>query len=169
MATGRIARQAVTDRIVHRAMVRDVCRMVTDRTVHRAIARDVHKMATDRIARREITETTDSAELQTEQETDRTRDRDVRETEEETASRTAGTEEITVITETEEICVMVDAVMTERNPARLFHHLQSQNRSQAATNQKMRIRKKITTEMKRMKTDCRKAKRARITMPSRRW
>ena len=84
-------------------------------------------------------------------------------------SRTAETEEITVITETEERCVMADAVTTEENQARLFRHLLLQNRNQAATSQKMRIRKKNITEMKRMKTDCRKARRARITMHSLRW
>ena len=87
-------------------------------------------------------------------------------------SRTAETEEIieiTVITETEERCVMADAVTTEENPARLFRHLQSQNRNQAAINQKMRTRRKNITEMKRTKTDCRKAKRAKTITLSRKW
>lgn len=106
----------------------------------------------------------------TDQETVRIRDRDARVMEEEMAdSRTAETEEITVITETEERCVMADAVTTEENPARLFRHLQSQNRNQAATNQKMRTRRKNITEMKRTKTDCRKAKRAKTITLSRKW
>ena len=127
------------------------------------MARDVRRTETDRIVRREKTVITDSAEIQTDQETVRIRDRDARVMEEEMAdSRTAETEEIieiTVITETEERCVMADAVTTEENLARLFRHLQSQNRNQAATNQKMRTRRKNITEMKRTKTDCRKAKR----------
>ena len=65
--------------------------------------------------------------------------------------------------------VMADAVTTEENPARLFRHLQSQNRNQAATNQKMRTRRKNITEMKRTKTDCRKAKRAKTITLSRKW
>mgnify|MGYP000593216834 CR=1 FL=1 len=127
----------------------------------------------NRIVRREKTVITDSAEIQTDQETVRIRDRDARVMEEEMAdSRTAETEEIieiTVITETEERCVMADAVTTEENPARLFRHLQSQNRNQAATNQKMRTRRKNITEMKRTKTDCRKAKRAKTITLSRKW
>ena len=140
------------------------------------MARDVHRTETDRIVRREKTVITDSAEIQTDQETVRIRDRDARVMEEEMAdSRTAETEEIieiieiTVITETEERCVMADAVTTEENLASLFRHLQSQNRNQAATNQKMRTRRKNITEMKRTKTDCRKAKRAKTITLSRKW
>lgn len=137
------------------------------------MARDALRTETDRIVRREKTVITDSAEIQTDQETVRIKDRDARVMEEEMAdSRTAETEEIieiTVITETEERCVMADAVMTEENPARLFRHLQSQNRNQAATNQKMRTRRKNITEMKRTKTDCRKAKRAKTITLSRKW
>ena len=156
-------------------MVRDVRRTETDRNARRVMemARDVRRTETDRIVRREKTVITDSAEIQMGQETVRIRDRDARVMEEEMAdSRTAETEEIieiTVITETEERCVMADAVMTEENPARLFRHLQSQNRNQAATNQKMRTRRKNITEMKRTKTDCRKAKRAKTITLSRKW
>ena len=154
-------------------MVRDAHRaMETDRNARRVMemARDVRRTETDRIVRREKTVITDSAEIQTDQETVRIRDRDARVMEEEMAdSRTAETEEITVITETEERCVMADAVTTEENPARLFRHLQSQNRNQAATNQKMRTRRKNITEMKRTKTDCRKAKRAKTITLSRKW
>ena len=180
----RDARRAVETDSARRAMemVRDAHRaMETDRIVHRMVtvrdarrvmemARDARRTETDRIVRREKTATTDSAEIQTDQETVRIRDRDARVMEEEMAdSRTAETEEITVITETEERCVMADAVTTEENPARLFRHLQSQNRNQAATNQKMRTRRKNITEMKRTKTDCRKAKRAKTITLSRKW
>ena len=170
------ARKAMEmDRDAHRAMEtdRNVRRMVTDRDARREMVRDVRRTETDRIVRREKTVITDSAEIQTDQETVRIRDRDARVMEEEMAdSRTAETEEIieiTVITETEERCVMADAVTTEENLARLFRHLQSQNRNQAATNQKMRTRRKNITEMKRTKTDCRKAKRAKTITLSRKW
>ena len=166
----------VTARDALREMVRDVRRTETDRNARRVMemARDVRRTETDRIVRREKTViTTDSAEIQMGQETVRIRDRDARVMEEEMAdSRTAETEEIieiTVITETEERCVMADAVTTEENPARLFRHLQSQNRNQAAINQKMRTRRKNITEMKRTKTDCRKAKRAKTITLSRKW
>ena len=176
METDRNAHRMVTARDALREMVRDVRRTETDRNARRVMemARDVRRTETDRIVRREKTViTTDSAEIQTDQETVRIRDRDARVMEEEMAdSRTAETEEIieiTVITETEERCVMADAVTTEENPARLFRHLQSQNRNQAATNQKMRTRRKNITEMKRTKTDCRKAKRAKTITLSRKW
>ena len=168
--SARKAMEMVRD--VHRAMEtdRNAHRMVTARDALREMARDVRRTETDRIVRREKTVITDSAEIQTDQETVRIRDRDARVMEEEMAdSRTAETEEITVITETEERCVMADAVTTEENPARLFRHLQSQNRNQAATNQKMRTRRKNITEMKRTKTDCRKAKRAKTITLSRKW
>ena len=171
--SARRAMEMVRD--AHRAMEtdRNVHRMVTARDALREMARDVRRTETDRIVRREKTVITDSAEIQTDQETVRIRDRDARVMEEEMGdSRTAETEEIieiTVITETEERCVMADAVTTEENPARLFRHLQSQNRNQAATNQKMRTRRKNITEMKRTKTDCRKAKRAKTIMLSRKW
>ena len=159
------ARKAMEmDRDAHRAMEtdRNVHRMVTARDALREMVRDVRRTETDRIVRREKTVITDSAEIQTDQETVRI-ETGRRVMEEEMAdSRTAETEEIieiTVITETEERCVMADAVTTEENLARLFRHLQSQNRNQAATNQKMRTRRKNITEMKRTKTDCRKAKR----------
>ena len=176
METDRNAHRMVTARDALREMVRDVRRTETDRNARRVMemARDVRRTETDRIVRREKTViTTDSAEIQTDQETVRIRDRDARVMEEEMAdSRTAETEEIieiTVITETEERCVMADAVTTEENLARLFRHLQSQNRNQAATNQKMRTRRKNITEMKRTKTDCRKAKRAKTITLSRKW
>ena len=168
--SARKAMEMVRD--AHRAMEtdRNAHRMVTARDARREMARDVRRTETDRIVRREKTVITDSAEIQTDQETVRIRDRDARVMEEEMAdSRTAETEEITVITETEERCVMADAVTTEENPARLFRHLQSQNRNQAATNQKMRTRRKNITEMKRTKTDCRKAKRAKTITLSRKW
>ena len=169
------AHRMVTARDARREMARDVRRTETDRNARRVMemARDVRRTETDRIVRREKTVITDSAEIQTDQETVRIRDRDARVMEEEMAdSRTAETEEIieiTVITETEERCVMADAVTTEENPARLFRHLQSQNRNQAAINQKMRTRRKNITEMKRTKTDCRKAKRAKTITLSRKW
>ena len=175
METDRNVHRMVTARDALREMVRDVRRTETDRNARRVMemARDVHRTETDRIVRREKTVITDSAEIQTDQETVRIRDRDARVMEEEMAdSRTAETEEIieiTVITETEERCVMADAVTTEENLARLFRHLQSQNRNQAATNQKMRTRRKNITEMKRTKTDCRKAKRAKTITLSRKW
>ena len=172
METDRNAHRMVTARDALREMARDVRRTETDRNARRVMemARDVRRTETDRIVRREKTVITDSAEIQTDQETVRIRDRDARVMEEEMAdSRTAETEEITVITETEERCVMADAVTTEENPARLFRHLQSQNRNQAATNQKMRTRRKNITEMKRTKTDCRKAKRAKTITLSRKW
>ena len=170
METDRNAHRMVTARDALREMARDVRRTETDRNALREMARDVRRTETDRIVRREKTVITDSAEIQTDQETVRIRDRDARVMEEEMAdSRTAETEEITVITETEERCVMADAVTTEENPARLFRHLQSQNRNQAATNQKMRTRRKNITEMKRTKTDCRKAKRAKTITLSRKW
>ena len=172
METDRNAHRMVTARDALRDMARDVRRTETDRNARRVMemARDVRRTETDRIVRREKTVITDSAEIQTDQETVRIRDRDARVMEEEMAdSRTAETEEITVITETEERCVMADAVTTEENPARLFRHLQSQNRNQAATNQKMRTRRKNITEMKRTKTDCRKAKRAKTIPLSRKW
>ena len=173
METDRNAHRMVTARDALREMVRDVRRTETDRNARRVMemARDVRRTETDRIVRREKTViTTDSAEIQMGQETVRIRDRDARVMEEEMAdSRTAETEEITVITETEERCVMADAVTTEENPARLFRHLQSQNRNQAAINQKMRTRRKNITEMKRTKTDCRKAKRAKTITLSRKW
>ena len=175
METDRNAHRMVTARDALREMARDVRRTETDRNARRVMemARDAHRTETDRIVRREKTVITDSAEIQTDQETVRIRDRDARVMEEEMAdSRTAETEEIieiTVITETEERCVMADAVTTEENPARLFRHLQSQNRNQAATNQKMRTRRKNITEMKRTKTDCRKAKRAKTITLSRKW
>ena len=175
METDRNVHRMVTARDALREMVRDVRRTETDRNARRVMemARDVRRTETDRIVRREKTVITDSAEIQTDQETVRIRDRDARVMEEEMAdSRTAETEEIieiTVITETEERCVMADAVMTEENPAHLFRHLQSQNRNQAATNQKMRTRRKNITEMKRTKTDCRKAKRAKTITLSRKW
>ena len=168
--SARRAMEMVRD--AHRAMEtdRNAHRMVTARDALREMARDVRRTETDRIVRREKTVITDSAEIQTDQETVRIRDRDARVMEEEMAdSRTAETEEITVITETEERCVMADAVTTEENLARLFRHLQSQNRNQAATNQKMRTRRKNITEMKRTKTDCRKAKRAKTITLSRKW
>ena len=168
--SARKAMEMVRD--AHRAMEtdRNAHRMVTARDALREMARDVRRTETDRIVRREKTVITDSAEIQTDQETVRIRDRDARVMEEEMAdSRTAETEEITVITETEERCVMADAVTTEENLARLFRHLQSQNRNQAATNQKMRTRRKNITEMKRTKTDCRKAKRAKTITLSRKW
>ena len=172
--SARKAMEMVRD--AHRAMEtdRNAHRMVTARDARREMARDVRRTETDRIVRREKTViTTDSAEIQMGQETVRIRDRDARVMEEEMAdSRTAETEEIieiTVITETEERCVMADAVTTEENPARLFRHLQSQNRNQAAINQKMRTRRKNITEMKRTKTDCRKAKRAKTITLSRKW
>lgn len=170
METDRNVHRMVTARDALREMARDVRRTETDRNALREMARDASRTETDRIVRREKTVITDSAEIQTDQETVRIRDRDARVMEEEMAdSRTAETEEITVITETEERCVMADAVTTEENPARLFRHLQSQNRNQAATNQKMRTRRKNITEMKRTKTDCRKAKRAKTITLSRKW
>ena len=173
METDRNVHRMVTARDALREMARDVRRTETDRNALREMARDARRTETDRIVRREKTVITDSAEIQTDQETVRIRDRDARVMEEEMAdSRTAETEEIieiTVITETEERCVMADAVTTEENPVRLFRHLQSQNRNQAATNQKMRTRRKNITEMKRTKTDCRKAKRAKTITLSRKW
>lgn len=175
METDRNVHRMVTARDALREMARDVRRTETDRNARRVMemARDARRTETDRIVRREKTVITDSAEIQTDQEIVRIRDRDARVMEEEMAdSRTAETEEIieiTVITETEERCVMADAVTTEENPARLFRHLQSQNRNQAATNQKMRTRRKNITEMKRTKTDCRKAKRAKTITLSRKW
>ena len=163
METDRNVHRMVTARDALREMARDVRRTETDRNARRGMemARDARRTETDRIVRREKTVITDSAEIQTDQETVRIRDRDARVMEEEMAdSRTA---------ETEERCVMADAVTTEENPARLFRHLQLQNRNQAATNQKMRTRRKNITEMKRTKTDCRKAKRAKTITLSRKW
>ncbi len=106
-------------------------------------------------------------------ETVRIRDRDARVMEEEMAdSRTAETEEIieiTVITETEERCVMADAVMTEENPAHLFRHLQSQNRNQAATNQKDAHKKKEYNRNEENEDRLQKGKRAKTITLSRKW